>query len=80
MTTIASSTTIPSAKIKANITSIFIVKPIKGRTRYAMAIDKGTAKATNIAFTIPMKNIRTMITKRNPRIIVLFNSFTVFLV
>ena len=31
--------------MNANITSMFIVKPIHGRTIYAIAIDKGTEKA-----------------------------------
>ncbi len=65
--------------MNANITSMFIVNPIQGRTIYAIAIDRGTEKATKIAFTSPMKNIRTIVTRINPIIIVLLSSFTVFL-
>jgi hypothetical protein len=76
----ASSTTIPRAKMNENITSMFMVNPIHGKTMYAIAIDKGTEKPTKIALTRPMKNIRTIVTRTNPIIIVLLRSLTVFLV
>ncbi len=66
--------------MKANMTSIFIVNPIHGRKMNAIAMDNGTDNATKSAFTRPMKNISTIVTKMNPRIIVLLSSFTVFLV
>ena len=78
ITTMASSTTIPSAKINANITSIFIVNPIQGININAIAMDNGTEKPTKMAFTSPIKNIRTIVTSRNPIIIVLLSSSTVF--
>ena len=76
-TTIASSTTIPSAKMKANITSMFIVNPICGSMIYAKAILNGTDSPTNIALVMPIKNINTKTTKINPIIIVLLSSFKV---
>ena len=57
---------------------MFIVKPIHGRNIYAIAMDSGTEKPTKMAFTSPMKNIRTIVTRINPIIIVLLSSLTVF--
>jgi len=63
----ASSTTIPRRKNKGDITSIFIVNPIQGRIMKAIAIDKGTENATKRAFTRPIKNIRTIVTKNKTK-------------
>ena len=80
ITTIASSTTIPSASRKENNTIMFIVKPIVGKTRKAMAQDSGTDIATNRALVTPMKNIRIIVTSINPMMIVLIRSVSVDLV
>ncbi len=45
-----------------------------------MAIDKGTAKPTNMALVKPIKNIKMMVTKINPIMMVLFKSAKVVLV
>ena len=74
ITTIASSTTIPSANKNANNTIMFIVKPKAGITRKATNIDKGTLKATKNALVVPMKNIRMINTKMKPIIMVLIKS------
>ena len=77
ITTIASSTTIPSAKRKENNTIIFKVKPIVGITKNAIAQDKGTDIATNKALDTPMKNIRITVTRIKPIIMVLIKSCNV---
>src|SRR6185312_10008194 len=77
ITTIASSTTIPSAKRKENNTIIFNVKPIHGITKNAMKQDNGTDNATNIALVLPMKNISTRVTSTKPITIVLIRSLSV---
>ena len=74
ITTIASSTTIPSASRKANNTIMLRVKPMPGKTIKAIAHDKGTDKATKMALVVPMKNIRMKVTKTKPMIMVLIKS------
>src|SRR3546814_12493875 len=69
----ASSTTIPSASRKENRTIMFSVKLVgstesrAGMIRKARKDDRGTARATKIALVVPMKNMRMIVTKTNPR-------------
>ncbi|MNZ61399.1 hypothetical protein D3C78_794950 [compost metagenome] len=77
ITTIASSTTIPSASRNENNTIMFKVKPSHGITRNAMNMDNGTDDATKIALVVPMKNIRITVTRIKPMIIVLIRSCNV---
>ena len=74
MTTMASSTMIPRAKINPNITIMFMVNPIFGMIRKATNIDRGTERPTKKALLNPMKNIRIRVTRINPIIAVLLSS------
>src|SRR3546814_21049831 len=79
----ASSTTIPSASRKENRTIMFSVKLVgstesrAGMIRKARKDDRGTARATKIALVVPMKNMRMLVTKTNPILIVLTRSWRV---
>src|SRR5689334_14210057 len=66
ITTIASSTTIPSASRNENSVIMLNENPIIGKTMKAMKLDSGTDKATKNAFVAPMKNIRMNVTSTNP--------------
>ena len=80
ITTIASSTTIPSASRKENRVIIFKVKPSVGNTRNAMKLESGTDNPTKMALVAPMKNIRINVTRIKPMMMVLIRSFRVVLV
>ena len=80
ITTIASSTTIPSASRKENRVIIFKVKPSVGNTRNAMKLESGTDNPTKMALVAPMKNIRINVTRIKPMMMVLIRSFKVVLV
>ena len=73
----ASSTTIPRPSKNANNTIMFIEKPIPDKTIKAINIDNGTDKPTNIALVAPIKNMRMMVTKINPMMMVLIKSCSV---
>ncbi len=77
ITTIASSTTIPSASRNENRVIKFNVNPMVGNTRKAMKLETGTERPTKMAFVAPMKNISTIVTKIKPIMIVLIRSCTV---
>jgi len=55
------STTIPSTRIKAINTTIFMVNPTRGTNINAMTIESGMAMATKRALSIPMPNLRATI-------------------
>ena len=74
MTTIASSTTIPSPKRKPKRTIVFKLKSKDGMNKKVNKADKGTDKPTNTASLTPMKNINTITTKMKPRTTVLIKS------
>ena len=88
MTTIASSTTMPSANkkenktIKFNENVLYPNKPVNkaGSTKNATHIDKGTDKATKIAFVVPIKNNNISVTKIKPIMMVLIKSCNVLFV
>ena len=75
ITTMASSTIIPSpnnnanSTIKLRVTCEPTIRSAAGRNTNATNILSGTDKATKKAFTTPMKNINTISTKTNPIII-----------
>lgn len=77
ITTMASSTTIPSASRNENNTIIFNVKPIAGITRNAIKHDNGTDNATKMALVVPIKNIRITVTSKKPITMVLIKSLSV---
>ena len=77
MTTIASSTTIPRPNKKLNNTIMFMVKSIPGRIKNAMNMERGTESPTKMALVTPMKNIKMMVTKMNPMMMVLIKSCSV---
>ena len=70
ITTIASSTTIPSANNSENNTIMFIVIPRPGINKKATSVVSGTESPTKKALVKPMKNINTNTTKIKPRITV----------
>ncbi len=74
MTTIASSTTIPNPNKKLNNTIMFMVKSIPGRIKKAINMERGTERPTKMAFVTPIKNIKIMVTKMNPMMMVLIKS------
>ena len=74
ITTIASSTTIPSANKKEKSTIIFKVNPMAGIIKNATNIESGTDSATNMALVVPIKNIRMSVTRTKPMIMVLIKS------
>ena len=74
MTTIASSTTIPSASKNENNTIIFRVNPMVGIIKKAINIDNGTDIATNMALVAPIKNIKIKVTRIKPITMVLIKS------
>ena len=86
ITTIASSTIIPSPNNNAKSTMKFRVicvpttKSPAGKNTKATNILNGTDKATKKAFVTPMKNINTTNTKMNPITIELTNSVNELLV
>ena len=75
-TTIPLSTNIPRPIISPNRVILFIVYPKKFKIINDMNIDIGIAKPTNKAFLNPKKNIKTVITKITPKIILLVRSLT----
>ena len=85
MTTIASSTTMPNASRKANMTTVLSVNLRSGKTKAkaemitnAMNADSGTESPTNSASVVPMKNMSTNTTNTKPRITVATKSLSVF--
>ena len=74
ITTIASSTTIPSPNRKAKSTMVFKVNPKKYSGINAKRADRGTDNPTKIASLTPIKNIKTNTTKMKPKITVLTKS------
>ena len=72
ITTIASSTIIPSPNSRANntmklrVTDVPTIKSATGRNRKATNTLKGTLNATKKALVTPMKNIRMINTSTNP--------------
>ena len=74
ITTIASSTTIPSASKKLKSTIMLSENPIVGITKNARKHESGTDSATKNAFVTPIKNISTTNTRMNPMMMVLMRS------
>ena len=74
ITTIASSTTIPKPKRKANKTIVFKVKSNPGINKKVNKAERGTDKPTNAASRTPMKNIKTITTNTKPNTTVLIKS------
>ena len=65
-TTIALSTSIPSARMRLNSTTMFMVKPISCITLKESSIESGMAMPTKEAFAIPRKNRSTATTRMRP--------------
>jgi len=60
------------------MTTIFKVKPTIGTKMNAISMDSGMATPTKSALVLPIKNIRTSTTTRNPRMIELNRLLTLF--
>ena len=67
ITTMALSTNIPKARIRANRTTIFMVVPMPPNTTKLINIDNGMAIPTNKALRKPKKKRSTKTTKITPK-------------
>ena len=56
---------------------MFMVKPRLGMNIKAKNEETGTDSPTNMALVVPIKNMRTRVTKTNPIMMELVKSFTV---
>ena len=77
-TTMALSTNMPSARIKLNNTTMFMVKPTKRITLNDNSIDSGMAVPTNEEVRTPRKNNRTPTTRMSPEMMLFSRLLTMF--
>jgi hypothetical protein len=77
-TTIALSTSIPSARIRLNSTTMFIVKPISCMMLKESSIESGMAIPTKDALATPRKKRRTATTRMSPETMLFSRFETIF--
>ena len=77
-TTIALSTSIPSARMRLKSTTMFIVKPMSCMMLKESSIESGIAMPTNDAFAMPRKKSRTATTRISPEMMLFSRFDTIF--
>ncbi len=78
-TTMALSTSMPSARIRLNSTTMFRVKPIICMITNEISMDSGIASPTNGAVRVPRKNSSTAITSSSPEMMLFSRLLTMSL-